>query len=141
MQGFINQTKKRRQTVRMIVTSVSKKPVTPLLLYTVAQMWPVFLKQTLYVSAAIIGKSGKTAVVARFYRKNVAAAVLMDLDGPCLTIYSLFTIYRDIQYQLLVWWKHYTHCCESKKWKPGKFHLCSLRYEIFNYPNWDFRFC
>ena len=43
MQGFINQTKKCRQTVRMIV----------------------------YV---IIGKFGKTAVVAKFYRKNVAAA-------------------------------------------------------------------
>ena len=24
-------------------------------------------------------------------------------DGPCLTFYSLFTIYRDIHYQLLVW--------------------------------------
>ena len=62
-------------------------------------------------------------------------------DGPCLTIYSLFTIHRDIHYQLLVWWIHYTHCCESKKWKPGKFHLCSLWNDIFNYPNWDFRFC
>ena len=57
-------------------------------------------------------------------------------DGPCLTIYSLFTIYRDIHYQLLVWWIHYTHCCESKKWKPGKFHLCSLWNDILNYPNW-----
>ena len=47
----------------------------------------------------------------------------------------------DIHYQLLVWWIHYTHCCESKKWKPGKFHLCSLWNDIFNYPNWDFRFC
>ena len=62
-------------------------------------------------------------------------------DGPCLTIYSLFTIYRDIHYQLLVWWIHYTHCCESKKWKPGKFHLCLLWNDIFNYPNWDFGFC
>ena len=62
-------------------------------------------------------------------------------DGPCITIYSLFTIYRDIHYQLLVWWIHYTHCCESKKWKPGKFHLCSLWNDIFNYPNWDFGFC
>ena len=53
-------------------------------------------------------------------------------DGPCITIYSLFTIYRDIHYQLLVWWIHYTHCCESKKWKPGKFHLCSLWNDIFN---------
>ena len=51
-------------------------------------------------------------------------------DGPCLTIYSLFTIHRDIHYQLLVWWIHYTHCCESKKWKPGKFHLCSLWNDI-----------
>ena len=33
-------------------------------------------------------------------------------DGPCITIYSLFTIYRDIHYQFLVWWIHYTHCCE-----------------------------
>ena len=62
-------------------------------------------------------------------------------DGPCSTIHSLFTIYRDIHYQLLVWWIHYTHCCESKKWKPGKFHLCSLWNDIFNYPNWDFGFC
>ena len=46
-------------------------------------------------------------------------------NGPCLTIYFLFIIHRDIHYQLLVWWIHYTHCCESKKWKPGKFHLCS----------------
>ena len=62
-------------------------------------------------------------------------------DGPCSTIYSLFTIYRDIHYQLLVWWIHYTHCCESKKLKPGKFYLCSLWNNIFNYPNWDFGFC
>ena len=62
-------------------------------------------------------------------------------DGPCSTIYSLFTIYRDIHYQLLVWWIHYTHCCESKKLKPGKFYLCSLWNNIFNYPNWDFWFC
>ena len=62
-------------------------------------------------------------------------------DGPCLTIYSLFTIHRDIHYQLLVWWIHYTHCCESKKWKPAKFHLCTLWNDIFNYPNWDFGFC
>jgi hypothetical protein len=25
-------------------------------------------------------------------------------DGPCLTIYSLSTIYRDIHYQFPVWW-------------------------------------
>ena len=62
-------------------------------------------------------------------------------EGPCLTISPLFTIYRDIHYQFLVWWIHYTHCCESKKWKPGKFHLCSLWNDIFNYPNWDFWFC
>ena len=31
-------------------------------------------------------------------------------DGPCLTIYSLSTIYRDIHYQFLVWWIHYSHC-------------------------------
>ena len=62
-------------------------------------------------------------------------------DGPCLTIYSLFTIYRDTHYQFLVWWIHCTHCCESKKWKPEKFHLCSLWNNIFNYPNWDFGFC
>ena len=63
-------------------------------------------------------------------------------DGPCLTIYSLFTIYRDIHYQLLVWWIHYTHCCEWKKWKPGKFQSeQTLWNDIFNYPNWDFRFC
>ena len=62
-------------------------------------------------------------------------------DGPCLTIYSLFTIYRDTHYQFLVWWIHYTHCCESKKLKPGKFCLCSLWNNIFNYPNWDFGFC
>ena len=62
-------------------------------------------------------------------------------DGPCSTIHSLFTIYRDIHYQLLVWWIHYTHCCESKKSKPGKFYLCSLWNNIFNYPNWDFEFC
>ena len=41
-------------------------------------------------------------------------------EGPCLTIYSLSTIYRDIHYQFLVWWIHYSHCCESKRWKPGK---------------------
>ena len=41
-------------------------------------------------------------------------------DGPCLTIYSLSTIYRDIHYQFLVRWIHYSHCCESKIWKPGK---------------------
>ena len=62
-------------------------------------------------------------------------------DRPCLTIHSLFKIYRDIHYQLLVWWIHYTHCCESKKWKLGKFHPCSLWNDIFNYPNWDFGFC
>ena len=62
-------------------------------------------------------------------------------DGPCFTIYSLFTIYRDIQYQLLVWWINYTHCCESKKWKPWKFHICSLWNDIFNSPNWYFGFC
>ena len=56
-------------------------------------------------------------------------------DEPCLTIYSLFTIYRDKHYQFLVWWIHYTYCCESKKLKPGKFHLCSLWNDIFNYPN------
>ena len=62
-------------------------------------------------------------------------------DGPCSTIPSLFTIYRDIHYQLLVWWIHYTHCCKPKKLKPGKFYLCSLWNNIFNYPNWDFGFC
>ena len=62
-------------------------------------------------------------------------------DVPCSTIYSLSTIYRDKHYQLLVWWIHYTHCCESKKLKPGKFCLCSLWNNIFNYPNWDFGFC
>ena len=62
-------------------------------------------------------------------------------DVPCSTIYSLSTIYRDKHYQLLVWWIHYTHCCESKKLKPGKFYLCSLWNNIFNYPNWDFGFC
>ena len=36
-------------------------------------------------------------------------------DGPCLTIYSLSTIYRDIHYQFLVWWIHYSHCYESKR--------------------------
>ena len=62
-------------------------------------------------------------------------------DGHCLPIYSIFTIYWDIHYQFLVWWIHYTHCCKSKKWKPGKFHLCSLWNDIFNYPNWNFGFC
>ena len=33
-------------------------------------------------------------------------------DGPCITIYSLFTIYRDIHYQFLVWWIHYSQCYE-----------------------------
>ena len=36
-------------------------------------------------------------------------------DGPCLTIYSLSTIYRDIHYQFLVWWIHYSHCYEFKR--------------------------
>ena len=62
-------------------------------------------------------------------------------DGSCSTIHSLFTIYRVIHYQLLVWWIHYTHCCESKKLKTGKSYLCSLWNNIFNYPNWDFGFC
>ena len=56
-------------------------------------------------------------------------------DGHCLTIYSVFTIYRDIHYQLLVWWIHYTQYCESNKWKSGKFHLCSFWNDIFNYSN------
>ena len=30
-------------------------------------------------------------------------------DGTCLTIYSLSTIYRDIHYQFLDWWIHYSH--------------------------------
>ena len=42
-------------------------------------------------------------------------------DGSCLTIYSNSTIYRDIHYQFWVWWIHYSHCCESKRWKRGKF--------------------
>ena len=57
-------------------------------------------------------------------------------DGPCLIIHSFFTIYRDIHYQLLVWWSHYNHCCKSKKWKPGIFQLCSLWNDIFNISNW-----
>ena len=36
-------------------------------------------------------------------------------DRPCLTIYSLSTIYRDIHYQFLVWWIHYSHCYEPKR--------------------------
>ena len=36
-------------------------------------------------------------------------------DGPCLTINSLSTIYRDIHYQFPVWWIHYSHCYESKR--------------------------
>ena len=56
-------------------------------------------------------------------------------DGPCLTIYPLSTIYRDIHYQFPIWWIHYSHCCESKRWKPWK--ISSLFYLIwhFNYPN------
>ena len=34
-------------------------------------------------------------------------------DGPCLTINSLSTIYRDIHYQFPVWWIQYSHCYES----------------------------
>ena len=52
---------------------------------------------------------------------------------PCLTFFSLFTIYRDKHFQLLVLWTPTAvHCCESKKWTPGKFHLCSLWNDIFN---------
>ena len=61
-------------------------------------------------------------------------------DGRLLNY--LFLFYNSQRYTLpdLVWWIHYSHCCESKKWKPGKFHLCSLWNDIFNYPNWDFGF-
>ena len=55
-------------------------------------------------------------------------------DGPCLTIYSLSTIYSYIT-------SYYSHCYESKRWKTWKIHRCLLWYEILNYPNWDFWFC
>ena len=56
-------------------------------------------------------------------------------DGPCLTIYSLSTnhsiVLVYITYQFLVWWIHYIHRCESKRWKPGK--IKSSEFPIF-YP-------
>ena len=36
-------------------------------------------------------------------------------DVPCLTLYSLPTIYRDIHYQFWVWWIHHSHCYTSKR--------------------------
>ena len=39
-------------------------------------------------------------------------ARVKHFDGRCLTLYSHFTMYRDIDYQLLVWWIHYNHWCE-----------------------------
>ena len=39
-------------------------------------------------------------------------------DGPCSTIYPFFTIYRDIHYQLLVWWIHYT-TVNQRNWNLG----------------------
>ena len=67
-------------------------------------------------------------------------------DVPCSTIYSLSTIYRDKHYQLLVWWIHYTHCCESKKLKPGKFYLFHFEIiflttltGILDFANWLFQ--
>ena len=62
-------------------------------------------------------------------------------DGPCLTIYSLFTIHRDIHTSFWPGGFSTPTVVNQKKWKPGKFHLSSFWNNIFNYPNWDFGFC
>ena len=62
-------------------------------------------------------------------------------DWPCLTIFPFYSLKRYTLPTFGLGGFTIPTAVNLKKWKPGKFHLCSFWNNIFNYPNWDFGFC